>query len=134
MTVELSYLVGVCVLTALAWIPYIFNSVMVRGLTDALGYVPHIRPLAPWAVRMRAAHYNAVENLAVFAPLVLVAHLIGASGPATALAAAVYFWARVVHLLGYTFAFPWIRTISFLLGFLCQMTIAWRILATAWTA
>ena len=132
MSVELSYLVWVCVLTALAWIPYIINSVMVRGLVDALGYSAHPKPLAPWAARLRAAHYNAVENLVVFAPLVLVAELTGATGSATALAALIYFWARVVHLIGYTFAFPLVRTISFLVGFLCQMTIAWQILALAW--
>ncbi len=131
MTVELNYLVWVCVFTALIWIPYILNSVMVRGLVDTLGYGPHAKPLAPWAARMRAAHYNAVENLVVFAPLVLVALHLQATGPATALAATVYFWARVVHLISYTFAFPWVRTISFLAGFLCQMTIAWQIIATA---
>ena len=131
MTVELKYLTLVSVLTALTWIPYIFNSVAVRGLSDALGYMPHLKPLAPWAARMRAAHYNAVENLVVFAPLVLVAHLSGAHSAVTAFAAMVYFWARVVHLIGYTFAFPWVRTISFVVGFLCQLAIAGQVLLSA---
>ena len=131
MTIELKYLAWVGVLTALIWVPYIVNSVAVRGLNDALGYMPHLKPLAPWARRMRAAHYNAVENLVVFATLVLVAHLAGTSSEVTAFAAMAYFWARVVHLIGYTFAFPWVRTISFLAGFLCQMAIAGQILLGA---
>jgi uncharacterized MAPEG superfamily protein len=41
----------------------------------------------------------------------------------------VYFWARVVHVLAYTFAIPWVRTLAFTVGFICQAAIAWQILA-----
>jgi uncharacterized MAPEG superfamily protein len=39
-----------------------------------------------------------------------------------------YFWARVVHFLAYTFAWPWVRTLGFAVGFFCQMAIAWQLL------
>ena len=78
---------------------------------------------------MKAAHYNAIENLAVFAALVLVANAVGAKSEATAMACIVYFWARVAHLLAYTFAIPWVRTLAFAAGFACQVTLACRILA-----
>jgi uncharacterized MAPEG superfamily protein len=39
-----------------------------------------------------------------------------------------YFWARVVHLLAYTFKVPWVRTIAFTVGFVAQMTLAWQLL------
>ena len=78
---------------------------------------------------MKAAHYNAVENLVVFAALVLVANAVGAKSEATALACVIYFWARVAHLLAYTFAIPWVRTIAFTVGWGCQITLACRILA-----
>jgi uncharacterized MAPEG superfamily protein len=129
MSVELKYLVFVAVFTALMWIPYILNTIMVRGLLDAVGYPENPKPLAPWATRMKAAHYNAIENLAVFAALVLVAHAAGIKGEATALACVIYFWARVVHFLAYTFAIPWVRTLAFAVGFGCQLTLACRILA-----
>ena len=128
MTVELKYLVFVATFTALMWIPYILNTIMVRGLLDAVGYPENPKPLAPWATRMKAAHYNAIENLAVFAALVLVAHAVGVKGEATALACVIYFWARVVHYLAYTFAIPWVRTLAFTVGFGCQLTLAYRIL------
>ena len=129
MSVELKYLVFVSVFTALMWIPYILNTIMVRGLVDAVGYPENPKPLAPWAKRMKAAHYNAIENLAVFAALVLVAHAAGVKGEATALACIVYFWARVVHALAYTLAIPWVRTLAFAVGFGCQLTLACKILA-----
>lgn len=129
MSVELKYLTWTALLTALTWVPYILNTVMVRGLIDAVGYPENPKPLAPWATRMKAAHYNAVENLVVFAALVLVANALKISGEATALACATYFWARVVHLAAYTFAIPWVRTLAFAVGFACQVVLAWKILA-----
>jgi len=129
MSVELKYLVLVTAFTALMWIPYIFNVIMVRGVLDAVGYPENPKPMAPWATRMKAAHYNAVENLVVFAALVLVANAVGVKGEATALACVVYFWARVVHFLAYTFRIPWVRNLAFVVGFGCQLTLAFKMLA-----
>jgi uncharacterized MAPEG superfamily protein len=129
MTTELSYLLLVTTLTAVMWIPYILNMIAVRGIADAVGYPENPRPLAPWASKMKAAHANAVENLVVFAALVLTAHAVNVSNEATVVACQVYFWARFVHWLAYTLAVPWVRTIAFVVGFGCQVTLAWQILA-----
>jgi uncharacterized MAPEG superfamily protein len=129
MTAELKYLALVAAFTAVMWIPYILNMTMVRGLLDAVGYPENPKPMAAWATRMKAAHYNAVENLVVFAALVLVAHVAGVKSEATALAASIYFWARVVHFLSYTFAIPFVRTLAFAVGFGCQITFACKLLA-----
>ena len=128
MSVELRYLALTSVLTGLLWVPYILNEIAVRGLFDAVGYPANPKPLAPWAQRMKAAHYNAVENLVVFAALVLVATAAGIHGPAIASAAVVYFWARVVHAAAYTLAIPWVRTAAFVAGVGSQLCIAWHIL------
>ena len=129
MSVELTYLTWVTIFTAVIWIPYILNMIIVRGLIDAVGYPDDPKPLAPWAARMNAAHYNAVENLVVFAVLVLVAQGVGVSNDATALACIIYFWARVIHLVTHTLAIPWIRTVAFVVGFGCQVTLGLQILA-----
>ena len=129
MSTELKYLALVTTLTALIWIPYILNMIMVRGVLDAVGYPENPKPMAPWAQRMQAAHYNAIENLAVFAALVLIADAAGVGGEATALACVIYFWARVVHLAAYTCKIPWVRTLSFVVGWGCQITLAYKILA-----
>ncbi len=53
---------------------------------------PNDAPTAYWAWRAKRAHMNAIENLAVFAPLVLVAAVAGIGTPATIVAAKVYPW------------------------------------------
>ena len=124
---ELMYLVGTTILTALIWVPYVLDRIAVRGLADTVGYPESPKPQSTWATRMKAAHANAVENLVVFAVLVLAANALGISNAATVFAAAAYFWARLVHLLAYTLAWPWIRTLAFAAGFAAQASIAWQI-------
>ena len=128
MKTELLYLVLVTVFTALLWVPYVLDRIAVRGILGAVGYPDDPKPQSPWAQRLIKAHANAVENLVVFATLVLCAAALGISGSTLALVAMVYFWARVVHALAYTFAVPWVRTLAFALGFFAQMAVAWLIL------
>jgi uncharacterized MAPEG superfamily protein len=128
MSSELMSLTWVTTLTALLWIPYILNLIAVRGLTDAVGYPENPKPLSGWAQKMKAAHANAIENLVVFAALVLIANAAGVSNDTTVMACEVYFWARLVHVLSYTFAIPWARTVAFVVGFACQMAIAVQLL------
>jgi len=128
MKTELLYLALVTAFTGLLWVPYILDRVAVRGLLDAVGYPENAKPQSPWAQRLMRAHANAVENLVIFASLVLLAHAVGLTTAAIGTAAIVYFWARVVHAVAYTFAVPWVRTLSFTVGFLAQAVIAWQLL------
>ena len=123
MTNELCWLAAVSTFTAVMWIPYILNAIVVRGLGNAVGYPDHPEPLAPWAQRMKATHANAVENLVLFATLVLVAHAAGISNETTVLVCKVYFWARVVHLVSYTLGIPWVRTLSFATGWIACVAL-----------
>lgn len=129
MNTETLYLVWVTLLTAVIWVPYVVNRTMVRGIADTVGYPPDPKPLAPWAERMKAAHDNAVENLVIFATLVLAAQILEISTALTATAAAVYFWARVVHVIVHTLGVPWLRTLAFVAGFVAQLVFAWELLA-----
>jgi uncharacterized MAPEG superfamily protein len=128
MSPELRYLAWVALLTGLLWVPYILNEITVRGLMDAVAYPDNPKPLSKWAQRLKAAHYNAVENLVVFAALVLIASAAGIHDPALATAAAIYFWARAAHAVVYTLAIPWLRTLTFVVGFAMQIWIACVIL------
>lgn len=128
MTSELMSLTWVTTLTAVLWMPYILNQIAVRGLITAVGYPENPKPLSGWATKMKAGHANAIENLAVFATLVLVANAAGVSNATTVLACEIYFWARLVHVLAYTFAIPWVRTLAFTAGFICQIAIALQLL------
>ena len=128
MTTELLYLTYVAVFTALLWVPYILNLIMVRGLVDAVGYPAEPKSLAAWASRLKAAHYNAVENLVVFAVLVIVAHLAGISNDVTILAVKVYLFARIAHAIFYASGIPWLRTLIFVPSWLAMLAIALQIL------
>src|SRR5216110_1247099 len=88
---ELTYLAWTAAMTALMWIPYVVERMKAWGLADTVGYPSAPKPQAPWATRMKAAHANAIENLAVFATLVLVANAAGISNGTTVFAAALYF-------------------------------------------
>ncbi|HSB24615.1 MAG TPA: MAPEG family protein [Burkholderiaceae bacterium] len=129
MKTELLYLTYVTALTGLLWVPYVLDRVAVRGLMDAVGYPENPKPQSPWAQRLMKAHANAVENLVIFAALVLAAQAVGVTSAAVATAAVVYFWARVVHAVAYAFAVPWVRTLAFTVGFVCQAVVAWQIVA-----
>ena len=126
---ELMWLVWVTILTGLIWFPYILDRTMAWGLPDTVGYPAAPKPQSPWAQRMKAAHSNAIENLVVFATLVLAANAMGVSTGATVFAASLYFWARLVHLVAYTAALPWVRTLGFAAGFVAQAIFAWEIVA-----
>lgn len=128
MSSELMLLTWVTTLTALLWAPYILNMIAVRGLTDAVGYPENPPPMSRWAQNMKAAHANAVENLIVFAALVLVAHAAGVSNDSTVMACQLYFWARLVHVIAYTLSIPWVRTLAFVAGFVAQMMLAIQLL------
>jgi len=128
MKTELYYLGLVTIFTGVLWIPYIVDRLLVRGLADAVGYPENPKPQSVWAQRLMKAHANAVENLVVFAALVLLANALGVSGAAIATSSMVYFWARVAHAAAYTFAIPWVRTLAFATGFFAQSCIAWQIL------
>ena len=101
------------------------DRIMVRGLFGAMDNPTRTdKPLSGWANRMMFAHDNAIENLIIFAPLVLILNAIDYSSKTTVLACAVYFWSRLAHLLIYTFGVPVLRTITFLIGFAAQVILA----------
>ena len=115
MTRELFWLALTVILTGLLWIPYVVNRAQVRSLSGAMANPSRgDKPLAPWATRLMFAHDNAVENLIIFAPLVLILNAIDYSTTWTALACAVFFWARLAHIIVYTLGLPVFRTAAFL--------------------
>lgn len=128
MTSELMSLTWVVALTAVLWIPYILNMIAVRGLMGAVGYPDNPPPLAPWAQRLKAAHYNAVENLVIFAALVLIANAAGISNDMTVLACELYFWARLLHVILYALAVPFGRTLAFAAGWACQILLLLQVI------
>jgi uncharacterized MAPEG superfamily protein len=116
----ITWLVATAALTGCLWIPYILDRFRTIGIMRTLGnpQLGDAEVQSPWARRARQAHANAVENLAVFAPLALLAIGLGVGRtPLAASAAATYFFARLAHFALYTAGVPVLRTLAFLTGF-----------------
>ncbi|MCG2669290.1 MAPEG family protein [Bradyrhizobium sp. GCM10023182] len=129
MTIELYWLTLTALMTALFWVPYVLNRILAVGLGGALaGGAPDSGKLADWAQRAMRAHGNAIENLAIFAPIVLIAHVLGISSAATRAAVVVYFFARLAHYVVYAAGIPAARTLTFTAGWLAQIAIIASIL------
>jgi uncharacterized MAPEG superfamily protein len=125
MTRELLWLTLTVILTGLLWVPYTLNRCQVRGLGGAMANPSrNDKPLAEWASRLMFAHDNAVENLIIFAPLVLILAQLDYSTTWTVYACAVYFWARLAHVIVYSMGVPVFRTLAFVVGFLAQVVLA----------
>lgn len=130
MTDDLTYLTWTAVLCLILWIPYIAGTVAKYGLLSPEEYkTPLEREHPDWLRRCNRAHVNLVENLPAFAALVLVAHVSGEASSVTATAAMIFFWARVVHAVGYIGGFPYVRTLCFSIGAFASLAIAWEILS-----
>jgi uncharacterized MAPEG superfamily protein len=130
LTPELYFLALAATATLLMWIPYMAARILTRGLLQALGNPadPTFPPDPAWAERARRAHANAVQNLAVFAPLVVILAMIGASTPATVLASKTYLGARLVHYIVYAAGIPIVRTLAFAVGFGATLAVAAAVL------
>jgi uncharacterized MAPEG superfamily protein len=116
-TPELYSLAIISTATALMWAPYVFARMMTHGVMQAISNPGPDYPVdAPWADRARRAHLNAIENLVVFAPLVLVGAMAEVSTLTTIVSARVYVVARLAHYAIYVAGIPAIRTVAFLAG------------------
>ena len=127
MTTDLKMLAWTAGLTLVLTFPYIIATIQRYGVMEALTYRADGKPLVDWAARAKKAHYNAIENLAPFAVLVVVAHLTNAANEATAAAAVTYFWARVAHYFLYMANVPFGRTVTFVIGWLAMACIFYQI-------
>ena len=126
MTGSLYWLTLTALMTALFWLPYVLDRIAVRGLIRTMGNPQDDDvPEHAWARRANWAHVNAIENLAVFGLLVLVANTVGAgNNPVIVMAAAVYFFARLIHFVVYTLGIPVLRTLSFAAAWAATIAVA----------
>ena len=124
MSTELFFLAWTTAITTLMWLPGFLNMFMDQGVMAAFSNRDSLAPLAPWAERANRAHRNAVENLVVFAALVLVIQAAGMSNATTELACQIYFWLRVIHYLSYLLGIIYVRSIAWTLAWVCLVVLA----------
>ena len=129
LTTELYWLTLTVLMTALMWLPYIINRMLELGLGFAI-WDPQgeTKTEVVWAERMARAHTNAVENLIIFAPLVLILQITQLNNELTAQACMIYFFSRLIHYIVFSFGIPVIRVIIFMVSVAAQLILAFTVL------
>jgi uncharacterized MAPEG superfamily protein len=98
------------------------------GLTTLAGNREDLPDMVGWAGRARRAHLNMIENLVLFAALVLIAAVAGKANATTAMGAMIFFWARLAYAVIYLIGIPWLRTLAWFVGVIGMAMIAWVLL------
>jgi uncharacterized MAPEG superfamily protein len=86
------------------------GAMMQVGLPALAGNREGLPEMKGWAGRAARAHRNMLENLVLFAALVLMAVISNKTNGTTLLGAQIFFWARVVYAGVYIAGIPWLRT------------------------
>jgi uncharacterized MAPEG superfamily protein len=98
------------------------------GLPTLAGNRQDLPDMVGWAGRARRAHLNMIENLVLFAALVLIAAVAGKANATTAMGAMIFFWARLAYAVIYLIGIPWLRTLAWFVSVIGMAMIAWVLL------
>jgi len=110
MTIELQLLVCAVALTVVQMVVAVVGSTTQTRLPVLMGNREGLADFTGWVGRAHRAHRNMLENLVLFAALVLVAHAAGRENAMTALGAQIFLWGRVAVAVIYLAGIPWLRT------------------------
>ena len=108
--------------TLLAWVMLLTASMLrVRGYTPAgfklsLGNRDDLSEPSPVAARADRAATNMLENLLLFAALLLAAHAAGVEKERLELPARLFFYARLLYFPVYLAGIPYLRTAVWAVG------------------
>ena len=127
MTPELIYLVWSAVLTVVLMLIAVSGATLQVGLPTLAGNREGMPDMTSWAGRAERAHSNMLENLVLFAILVLVAQAAGVRNAMTVLGAQLFFWGRVGHAVLYIAGIPWARTAAWVVSVVGLILIAWQL-------
>ena len=111
---ELVWLLWACALTFVQMLVCVSGATLQVGLPVLAGNREGLGDCKGWAGRAARAHRNMLENLVLFAALVLVAVVSQKTNATTLLGAQMFFWARLVYAGVYVAGIPWLRTLVWL--------------------
>ena len=111
---ELMLLVWAVALTLVQMLVAATGSAVQYGVMPLFGNREGLPALTGWAGRANRAHHNMLENLVLFAALVLVAVASGKTNATTLLGAQLFLWCRVAYAVIYLAGIPFLRTLVWL--------------------
>src|SRR5262247_3795842 len=103
---ELMLLVWAVALTVVQMLLAVTGATLQVGLPKLAGNREGMAPCAGWVGRADRAHSNMLENLVLFAALVLVAVVANKTNSSTLLGAQIFFWARLAYAVIYVAGIP----------------------------
>lgn len=116
MAIELQLLVWSVALAFVQVFVSVIGASLWLDLDTLVGNRDYVPEIPGWAGRAKRAATNMLENLVLFAPLVLVAHVAGRTNATTALGAEIFFFARLVYAFVYAIGIPYLRTLVWLVS------------------
>ena len=114
---------------AIAWVPYVLDRIMVRGLAGSMANPsPDLAPQSDWAVRAKAAHVVAIQAFSAFAPLAILAMIRIPEDGYPNILAITFFIGIFAHYVIYAIGITVLRTLSFSLAALSTLALGLRVL------
>jgi len=114
---------------AIAWVPYLLDRIMVRGLVGAMANPsPDLAQQSDWAVRAKAAHVVAIQAFSAFAPLAILAMIRIPEDGYPNILAMTFFIGIFAHYIIYAIGITVLRTLSFSLAALSTLALGLRVL------
>jgi uncharacterized MAPEG superfamily protein len=110
MSIEIRLLIWSVGLAFIQMLVAVVGGTLQFGLPALAGNRESLPPAASWAGRAERAHRNMLENLVLFAILVLVTEIADKNDSMTGLGAQLFFWARLAYAIIYVIGVPWART------------------------
>jgi uncharacterized MAPEG superfamily protein len=107
---------------------FVFLAMFQVGVPKLAGNRDDMPELTGFTKRANRGHLNMLENLVLFAIVVIVAQVAGRANATTALGATIFFWARVVYALVYLIGVPWLRTAVWAVSFVGILMILGQLL------
>ena len=126
---EIQVLVYMAIWTLLLIAPGTTALLVIGGVSAGVGNREEVPELPAWAGRSNRAHRNMLENLPLFAAMILAAQMADVSNPATVQGAQLFFWGRIAHGVVYIAGIPYVRTLAFAVSIAGMMQIAREVLA-----
>jgi len=131
MTVDLWILLGLALLTELLTLPPLIARGSVPGGIKWIFYNRDtvLQGVAPWGGRAVRAHDNLASHLAMYASVIGIAHITGATNGTTMIAGIVLLTARLLHAAVYIAGIPYLRTAVFAVGQFAMLVYVWQTVA-----
>jgi uncharacterized MAPEG superfamily protein len=128
MSPDLKYLLFAAILTFVQMLVSATGSNHTLGLPTLAGNREGLPDLKGWAGRAKRAHLNMIENMVLFAALVLIAAVAGKANAMTAMGAMIFFWGRVAYAVIYVAGIAWLRTLAWAVSVIGLVLIALELL------